>query len=135
MTLKDFQNIEGLFFVFYLTKTSTSLLKEAHLKRYNIKLKNMKNYNLKTVALIFGVVLFATNISFGQSQDRQERKAPPTFKQLIKEMDANEDGKLAKDELKGPLKKDFAKIDTNEDGFISEKEFKNAPKPERRKRN
>lgn len=89
---------------------------------------------LRTAALVFGIALFATNISFAQSQDKQERKAPPTFKQLLKEMDANEDGKLAKDELKGPLKEDFSKVDTNEDGFITKKEFDNAPKPERKER-
>ena len=50
-------------------------------------------------------------------------------------MDKNEDGKLSKDEIKGPLKEDFSKVDTDEDGFITEEEFKNAPKPERKKRN
>ncbi|NRD19732.1 EF-hand domain-containing protein [Winogradskyella eckloniae] len=95
----------------------------------------MKNSKLKTVLLVFGMALFMSNYSYGQSQDRQARKEPPTYAQLLKEMDANEDGKLAKDELKGPLKDDFTKIDTDEDGFISEEEFKNAPKPERKKRN
>jgi Ca2+-binding EF-hand superfamily protein len=95
----------------------------------------MKRNKLKTVVLGLGIALFMSNYSFGQSQDRQERKEPPTFAQLLKEMDANEDGKLAKDELKGPLKDDFTKIDTDEDGYISEKEFKNAPKPERKERN
>ncbi len=92
----------------------------------------MKRNTLKSAVLVFGMALFMSNTAFGQSQDRQERKEPPTFKQLIKEMDANEDGKLSKDEIKGPLKENFAKIDMDEDGFISEKEFKNAPKPERK---
>ena len=47
-------------------------------------------------------------------------------------MDANEDGKLSKKELKGPIKNDFSKIDTNEDGFITKAELKRAPKPVRR---
>ncbi|MCL7762695.1 EF-hand domain-containing protein [Polaribacter sp. Z014] len=92
----------------------------------------MKFNNLKSVVLVFGLTLFMSNVSFGQSQDRKERKKPPTFAKLLKEMDANEDGKLAKDELKGLLKDNFSKVDTDEDGFISEKEFKNAPKPERK---
>jgi hypothetical protein len=44
-------------------------------------------------------------------------------------MDANEDGKLSKYEVKGPLEKDFAKVDTNEDGFLSEKELEKTTKP------
>lgn len=94
----------------------------------------MKSNKLKAAVLVFGVALFMSSNAFAQSSDRQERKEPPTYAELLKEMDANEDGKLAKDELKGPLKDDFAKIDTDEDGFISEEEFKNAPKPERKGR-
>ncbi len=44
-------------------------------------------------------------------------------------MDANKDGKLSKEEAKGPLLNDFAKIDTNSDGFISTEELEKAPKP------
>ena len=67
-------------------------------------------------------------------QSGNDRKEPPTYAQLLEKMDKNEDGKLAKAELKGPLKKKFAEIDTDEDGFITEEEFKKAPKPERRKK-
>ncbi|WP_405576753.1 EF-hand domain-containing protein [Winogradskyella sp. Asnod2-B02-A] len=94
----------------------------------------MKSNTLKSLILVFGIALFMSSSAFAQSKDRPERKEPPTYAQLLKEMDANEDGKLAKDELKGPLKDDFTKIDTDEDGFISEEEFKNAPKPERKER-
>jgi Ca2+-binding EF-hand superfamily protein len=93
----------------------------------------MKNNTLKTLVFVFGITLFVSNYSFGQSQNKQ-KKEPPTFEQLLKEMDKNEDGKLSKKEVKGPLKKDFAKIDTDEDGFISEKELKKAPKPKRKER-
>ena len=64
----------------------------------------------------------------------KKRKKRTTYAELIKEMDANEDGKLSEDETKGPLKKRFSKIDTDEDGFITEEEFKNAPKPKRKER-
>lgn len=94
----------------------------------------MKSKTFKTVVLAFGIALFMSTNSYGQSQDRQERKERPTFAKLLKEMDANDDGKLSKDEVKGPLKEGFSEIDTDEDGFISEKEFKNAPKPERKER-
>lgn len=90
----------------------------------------MNNNRFRT-AVALGMIVVFSNSSFGQSQNRQERRKPPTFKALIKEMDANEDGKLSKDELKGPLKTDFAKVDTDEDGFITEEEFEKAPRPKR----
>lgn len=62
-----------------------------------------------------------------------ERGGPPSIDEIFK-MDANKDGKLSKDEIKGPLQRDFAKIDTNEDGFISREELENAPKPPRGQR-
>lgn len=93
----------------------------------------MKSNTFKTAALVFGLTVLVANNSFSQSENRKE-KSPPTFSELLKEMDKNEDGKLAKSELKGPLKEDFSKIDTDEDGFISEKEFKKAPKPKRKER-
>lgn len=94
----------------------------------------MKIDRLKMTVLVFTMALFCTSTSFGQSQNRQDRKKPPTFKELIKEMDADENGKLSKDELKGPLKENFAKVDADEDGFITEEEFKKAPRPKRQKR-
>ena len=62
----------------------------------------MKNSTFKTVVLVFGIALFMSNTAFGQSDNGQDRKTPPTFKQLLKEMDANEDEKLSKKEVKGP---------------------------------
>lgn len=92
------------------------------------------NNVFKSSILALGVMLLMTNSSFGQSGNRPERKAPPTFKELLEKMDANDDGKLSEKEIEGPLKEDFIKVDTNEDGFISEEEFKKAPKPKGRKR-
>ena len=94
----------------------------------------MKSNTFKTVVLGVGTIII-TNFSYAQSEGNRERKEPPTYEQLIKEMDKNEDGKLSRDEVKGPLKDDFKTIDTDEDGFISEKEFEKAPKPKRRERN
>ena len=95
----------------------------------------MKSNTLKIAVLFFGTALFISNYSYGQSQGRQERKEPPTFKQLLKDMDANEDGKLSKKEIKGPLKEHFDKVDADEDGFITEEELNKAPKPKRKERN
>ncbi|WP_282068392.1 EF-hand domain-containing protein [Olleya namhaensis] len=94
----------------------------------------MKKNILSTAVLVFGLTVLNVNSVNAQSNDRQ-KKEPPTFSQLLEEMDKNEDGQLSKAEIKGPLKNDFDKIDTDEDGFISEAEFKKAPKPERKSRN
>lgn len=94
----------------------------------------MKKNILSTAVLVFGLTVLNVNSVNAQSNDR-ERKEPPTFSQLLEEMDKDEDGKLSKSEIKGPLKNDFDKIDTDEDEFISEAEFKKAPKPERKSRN
>ena len=85
--------------------------------------------------IIMGILVFLFTLNTNaQLSDRQERKEPPTFKKLLEEMDSNEDGKLSKKEIKGPLKDDFNKIDSDEDGFISKKEFEKAPKPKRKER-
>ena len=68
-----------------------------------------------------------------ESQGRQidgERQRPNP-ETMFAEMDVNKDGKLSKEEVKGPLAEKFAEIDSNKDGFISKEELKNAPKPER----
>ncbi|MCG1035477.1 EF-hand domain-containing protein [Polaribacter sargassicola] len=84
---------------------------------------------------ILGLTLAVSATSYAQSNNSEERpKGPPTFKQLLKDLDANEDGKISLEEAKGPLKEDFKKIDKDEDGFLSEEEIKNAPKPERKER-
>lgn len=90
----------------------------------------MNSKSRKFVLSIVTVLALGVFTSQAQ-QDRQERKEPPTAAELIKKMDKNEDGKLSKEEIKGPLEKDFDKIDTNEDGFLSKEELEKAPKPER----
>ena len=58
--------------------------------------------------------------------------SPPSFAQLLQEMDANKDGKLEQAEVSGPLKQDFKKIDSDADGFISQAELEKAPRPQRK---
>lgn len=66
------------------------------------------------------------------SQSRGEQKGErPNPEEMFTKMDANKDGKLSKEEVKGPLSEKFTEIDTNKDGFLSKEELKNAPKPER----
>lgn len=65
----------------------------------------------------------------GRQIDGERQKQDPEA--MFAQMDTNSDGKLSKDEVKGPLAEKFAEIDTDKDGFISKEEMKNAPKPER----
>ncbi len=67
----------------------------------------------------------------GQRPQGGKGKAKPQFADLLKEMDANNDGLLSKEEVKGRLKNNFDKVDTDNDGFITETEFKNMPKPKK----
>ncbi|MFI8377893.1 EF-hand domain-containing protein [Leeuwenhoekiella sp. NPDC079379] len=88
---------------------------------------------------IIGCVLVMTSLTACNSakdtssntQSGQRGQGRPTATQLLSEMDANKDGKLSKEEAKGPLAQDFAKIDTDDDGFISKEELENAPQPQR----
>lgn len=54
----------------------------------------------------------------------------PSIDEIFK-MDTNQDGKLSKSEVEGPLLRDFDQIDSNDDGFLSRTEVENAPRPQR----
>ena len=94
----------------------------------------MNRNTFKTLVFVFGLTVCMSNNTFAQSQKRQEKK-PPTFSELLKQMDSDEDGQLSTKEVKGPLKEDFDTIDKNEDGFLTEEEFKKVPKPKRERSN
>jgi len=88
--------------------------------------------NRSAKAIILGAFVFSMSACY--AQEKPEGKSgkqggPPSYAELLEEMDANKDGKLSKAEIKGPLADDFEKVDTNGDGFITEKEFEKAPKP------
>lgn len=63
----------------------------------------MKKISLKTVAMLVVFVCFGLSAATAQEKD-EKRKKRPSFSELVKDMDANEDGKLALDEVKGRLK-------------------------------
>lgn len=89
------------------------------------------------LVIVISVAILSISCS-AQSNDQRppkgERSGPPSFKELLKNMDANEDGKLAKAEIEGRLEKDFDKIDADKDGFITEEELKKAGPPKKRKK-
>ncbi len=103
----------------------------------------MKRNTLKLGITIIAIALFAscktsseTESNNKQTQSKtsitqRSKGGQPSVANLLTQMDSNKDGKLSKDEVKGPLANDFSKIDKDEDGFLSEEELKNAPKPER----
>lgn len=83
--------------------------------------------NTKTILLsISAIVLFAIS---GSAQQSGNRKAPPSVDEIFEELDADEDGLLSKEEVKGPLKDMFDEIDEDGDGFLSKEEIENMPKP------
>lgn len=86
---------------------------------------------MKTVFLSVSLLLFISCKSTDTPEGNEQGQERPNTEQLFAQMDANKDGKLAKDEVKGPLLNDFSKIDTNKDGFLSKEEIEKAPKQER----
>jgi len=93
----------------------------------------MKNIKLRTGIITLLCICFGVFFSSAQSE-REGRKKPPTFDELLEKMDENEDGMLSQDEIKGPLKEHFSEADANEDGLLTKEEFEKMPKPERGKR-
>ena len=94
----------------------------------------MKNAILKTVVATAGMLLLSSITANAQDHEGHDHKAPeqvPSVDAIFEKMDANKDGKLAADEVKGPLSEKFAVIDADADGFITKEEMESAPKPEK----
>ena len=92
--------------------------------------------NVLKLAMIGATISLFTscNMIAQNSGGERQGKERPTVAEIFKQMDKDEDGKLSKEEIKGPLKNDFAKIDSNDDGFLSKEELEKAPTPERKER-
>jgi len=97
----------------------------------------MKNIIISALALLLVVGCSSQKESVNnesQAARQNERKERPSSEQLLFKLDANNDGKLEKSEVDGPLEREFATIDSNGDGFITKEELEKAPKPKRGKR-
>ena len=83
---------------------------------------------------ITGILIAAVMLSASSCKSTKETATDANVSDAVKEMlsrmDANKDGKLSKEEVRGQLLTNFATIDTNSDGFISAAELEKAPKPE-----
>ena len=89
---------------------------------------------MKLNTIKVGILFIAmTTFSVAEMKAQNNKKERPSYEELLEDMDADEDGKLSKDEAKGPLNDHFDEIDKDEDGYITEEEFKNAPKPNGKK--
>ncbi|MCC7420130.1 MAG: EF-hand domain-containing protein [Planctomycetaceae bacterium] len=62
----------------------------------------------------------------GQNPERRRRggEGGPPFERILSEMDSNKDGKLSKDEARGPLQQNFDRLDADKDGFITRDEIR-----------
>lgn len=85
----------------------------------------MKNNILKVVVLAVALVLSVPAIAQQQGRGKQHNKPNPD--QVIARLDANNDGKIDKEEAskaaKGSLVENFDNLDSNNDGYIVLEEF------------
>ena len=87
---------------------------------------------MKITFFALATLLFISCKTTDTPERNEQGQERPSTEQLLAQMDTNKDGKLAKDEAKGPLLNDFSKIDTNNDGFLSKEEIEKTPKQERK---
>lgn len=93
----------------------------------------MKNLMIVLCVMLLAIGCSSQKTSTDTNERRPpqgERREPPSIDELFK-MDVNQDSKLSKSEVEGPIQRDFAKIDSDGDGFITRTELENAPKPQR----
>jgi hypothetical protein len=82
----------------------------------------MKKLTITTLSFV------ALNFAASSCANKKPKtaKVNPQAERLFTQMDANKDGKLSKDEVKGPLLNDFMRIDMDSDGFLSKEEVAEA---------
>lgn len=83
---------------------------------------------MKKLIIIGSMMLCLMNTQIFAQENPSVEQDNVKPEDVIKKLDENKDGKIAKSEAKGPLKKSFDKADKNKDGFITLNELKKAPK-------
>jgi outer membrane protein assembly factor BamB len=79
-------------------------------------------WQLKPTPIVHGDVAYVLGWAGGADQGNQDNIPP--FADIVKEWDANHDGKLAMEEMApSKYKKDLAESDLNRDGFLDEREW------------
>ena len=94
----------------------------------------MKNIIIAVFVVFLAIGCSSQKTTTSTDERRPQQGWPPSYSELLAEMDANKDGKLSKSEVEGPLQNDFSKIDSDGDGFITITELEHAPKPQRGQR-
>lgn len=89
---------------------------------------NIKFFSVIAISISISAISCKSTEQSKKSNNRQN--GHPSVDEIFEKMDANNDGKLSKSEVKGPLVQMFSVIDTNEDGFITKTELSEAPEPE-----
>ena len=87
----------------------------------------MKKSNvLKASVLIVSLAFFMSCKSTSKTAT-ESNSSNSQATEMLSRMDTNKDGKLSKDEVRGPLQDMFDKLDTDSDGFLSPAELAKAP--------
>lgn len=87
-----------------------------------IKIRNL-------IVLGLMVLMISCDSNRKEQQEDVDLKRPSTSK-IMKEFDADGDGKLSVTEVQGPLADDFSSIDSDSDGYVTKTELENAPRRE-----
>ena len=75
------------------------------------------------------ICMFTSCRSDAQKKDQDMGQGPPSAESMLKMLDEDEDGKLSKEEVRGPLADNFDEIDLDSDGYLSKKELEEKPHP------
>lgn len=77
----------------------------------------------KRIIALVAASVFATSAIAGGMSKEGSKGAMSEGSQQFSALDANQDGKISKDEAQGSLKENWTKADANSDGNVDQSEF------------